>query len=50
MAYTLYLMTYGLDSVADVFGSLFAFAAGVLVIVLLLTRQNALPDTAGGIE
>jgi hypothetical protein len=104
VSYTLYLMTYGLDSVADVFGSLFAFAAGVLVIgsgvlprwlgwasilagilfflqgfglggvissfglvldligfvlflifvlvssVLLLTRQNALPDTAGGIE
>jgi hypothetical protein len=104
VSYTLYLMTYGLDSVGDVFGSLFAFAAGVLVIgsgvlprwlgwasilagilfflqgfglggvissfglvldligfvlflifvlvssVLLLTRQNALPDTAGGIE
>lgn len=104
VSYTLYLMTYGLDSVADVFGSLFAFAAGVLVIgsgvlprwlgwasilagilfflqgfglggvissfglvldligfvlflifvlvssVILLTRQNALPDTAGGIE
>ena len=104
VSYTLYLMTYGLDSVADVFGSLFAFAAGVLVIgsgvlprwlgwasilagilfflqgfglggvissfglvldligfvlflifvlvssVLMLTRQNALPDTAGGIE
>ena len=32
VSYTLYLMTYGLDSVADVFGSLFAFAAGVLVI------------------
>ena len=104
VSYTLYLMTYGLDSVADVFGSLFAFAAGVLVIgsgvlprwlgwasilagilfflqgfglggvissfglvldligfvlflifvlvssVLMLTRQNTLPDTAGGIE
>ena len=104
VSYTLYLMTYGLDSVADVFGSLFAFAAGVLVIgsgvlprwlgwvsilagilfflqgfglggviatfglvldligfvlflifvlvssVILLTRENALPDTAGGIE
>ena len=32
VSYTLYLMTYGLDSVGDVFGSLFAFAAGVLVI------------------
>ncbi len=30
-SYTLYLTTYALDSVADVFGSLFAFAAGVLV-------------------
>ena len=104
VSYTLYLMTYGLDSVGDVFGSLFAFAAGVLVIgsgvlprwlgwvsilagilfflqgfglggviasfglvldgiafvlflifvlvssVILLTRQNAVPDTAGAIE
>jgi hypothetical protein len=103
-SYTLYLMTFALDSVGDVFGSLFAFAAAVLVIgsgvlprwlgwvsilagimlflqgfglggviasfglvldgigfvlllifalvssVILLTRQNALPDTAGGIE
>ena len=32
VSYALYLMTYGLDSVADVFGSLFAFAAGALVI------------------
>ncbi len=32
MSYTLYLMTYGLDSVGDVFGSVFAVAAGVLVI------------------
>jgi len=104
VSYTLYLMTYGLDSVGDVFGSLFAFAAGMLVIgsgvlprwlgwvsilagilfflqafglggviasfglvldgiafvlflifvlvssVILLTRQNAVPDTAGAIE
>jgi hypothetical protein len=104
VSYTLYLMTYGLDSVGDVFGSLLAFSAGVLVIgsgvlprwlgwvsilagilfflqgfglggviasfglvldgiafvlfvifvlvssVILLTRQNAVPDTAGGIE
>jgi hypothetical protein len=32
LAYMLYLMTYGLDSVGDVFGSVFAVAAGVLVI------------------
>ena len=104
VSYALYLVTYGLDSVGDVFGSLFAFATGVLVIgsgvlprwlgwvsilagilfflqgfglggviasfglvldgiafvllvifvlvssVILLTRQNAVPDTAGGIE
>jgi hypothetical protein len=104
VSYALYLVTYGLDSVGDVFGSLFAFAAGVLVIgsgvlprwlgwvsilagilfflqgfglggviasfglvldgiafvlfvifvlvssVILLTRQNAVPDIAGGIE
>jgi hypothetical protein len=101
VSYTLYLMTYGLDSVGDVFGSLLALAAGVLVIgsgvlprwlgwvsilagilfflqafglggviasfglvldaiafvlfvifvlvssVILLTRQNAVPDAAG---
>jgi hypothetical protein len=104
VSYALYLMTYGLDSVGDVFGSLFACAAGVLVVgsgvlprwlgwvsilagilfflqgfglggviasfglvldgialvllvifvlvssVILLTRQNAVPGTAGGIE
>ena len=104
VSYTLYLMTFGLDSVGDVFGSLFAFAAGALVIgsgvlprwlgwapilagilfflqgfglggvtgsfglvldligfvlflifvlvssVILLTRKNALPHTAGGTE
>ncbi len=32
MSYTLYLMTFGLDSVGDVFGSLFAVAVGVLVL------------------
>jgi Domain of unknown function (DUF4386) len=104
VSYTLYLLTYGLDSVGDVFGSLFAFAAGLLVIgsgvlprwlgwasilagilfflqgfglggviasfglvldligfvlflifvlvssVILVTRKNALPHTAGGTE
>jgi Domain of unknown function (DUF4386) len=104
VSYTLWLMTYALDSVGDVFGSLFAFAAGLLVIgsgvlprwlgwvsilvgilfflqgfglggviasfglvldligfvlflifvlvssVILLTRENGRPDTAGGIE
>jgi hypothetical protein len=38
VSYTLYLMTYALDSVADVFGSVFAFAAGVLVF-----RSGVLP-------
>jgi hypothetical protein len=32
VSYTLYYMTYALDSVGDVFGSLFAVAAGVLVL------------------
>jgi len=32
VSYTLYLMTYALDSVGDVFGSLFAVAVGLLVI------------------
>lgn len=32
VAYGLYLMTFGVDSVGDVFGSLFAFAAGALVL------------------
>ena len=32
MAYALYLMTFGLDSAGDVLGSVFALAAGVLVI------------------
>jgi hypothetical protein len=38
ISYTLYLMTYALDSVGDIFGSLFAFAAGVLVL-----RSGVLP-------
>ena len=32
LSYALYLMTFAIDSVGDVFGSLFAVAAGVLVI------------------
>jgi hypothetical protein len=32
LAYALYLMTFAVDSVGDVFGSLFAVAAGILVI------------------
>jgi hypothetical protein len=42
LPYTLYLMTFALDSVGDVFGSLFAFAAGLLVI-----RSGALPGWLG---
>ena len=32
VSYTLYLMTFALDSIGDVFGSLFALATGLLVI------------------
>ena len=42
VSYTLYLMTYALDSVGDVFGSLFALAAGLLVI-----RSAVLPRSLG---
>lgn len=42
MSYMLYLMTYALDSVGDVFGSLFAFATGILVI-----RSRVLPRSLG---
>jgi hypothetical protein len=42
VSYTLYLMTFALDSVGDVFGSLFAFAAGLLVI-----RSGVLPRWLG---
>ncbi len=45
VSYTLYLVTYGLDSVGDVFGSLFAFAAGVLVI-----RGGVLPRWLGWVS
>jgi Domain of unknown function (DUF4386) len=42
IAYALYLLTYALDSVADVFGSLFALATGVL-----LLRSGVLPRWLG---
>lgn len=42
VSYTLYLLTYAVDSVADVFGSLFVLAAGVLVF-----RSGALPRWLG---
>jgi hypothetical protein len=42
LPYTLYLMTFALDSVGDVFGSLFALAAGLLVI-----RSAVLPRWLG---
>jgi Domain of unknown function (DUF4386) len=45
VSYTLYLMTYALDSVADVFGSLFAFAAGLLVL-----RSGVLPRWLGWVS
>jgi len=42
LTYTLYLMTFALESVGDVFGSLFAVAAGLLVI-----RSGVLPRWLG---
>jgi hypothetical protein len=45
VSYTLYLLTYAVDSVADVFGSLFALAAGVLVF-----RSGVLPPWLGWIS
>ena len=45
VSYTLYLMTFALDSVGDVFGSLFAFAAGLLVI-----RGGILPRWLGWVS
>src|SRR5271157_4128819 len=41
-SYTLYLMTFALESVGDVFGSLFAFATGALVL-----RSDVLPPWLG---
>jgi hypothetical protein len=42
MSYTLYLMTFALDSVGDVFGGLFVLATGILVI-----RGGVLPRWLG---
>ena len=42
LAYTLYLVTYALDSVGDVFGSLAAVAAGLLVM-----KSHVLPRWVG---
>lgn len=44
LAYTLYLVTYALDSVGDVFGSLAAVAAGLLVM-----KSGVLPRWLGWI-
>ncbi|HET7049340.1 MAG TPA: DUF4386 family protein [Solirubrobacteraceae bacterium] len=44
LSYTLYLVTYALDSVGDVFGSLAAVAAGVLML-----KSGALPRWLGWI-
>lgn len=45
VAYTLYLLTYALDSVGDVFGSLFTLATGILVI-----GSNVLPRWLGWVS
>jgi hypothetical protein len=45
LSYTLYLVTYALDSVGDVFGSLAAVAAGVLVM-----RNGVLPRWLGWVS
>ena len=45
VSYTLYLMTFALESVGDVFGSLFAFATGALVL-----RSRALPRWLGWVS
>jgi hypothetical protein len=44
-SYTLYLITFALDSVGDVFGSLFLLAAGLLVM-----RSGALPRWSGWVS
>jgi hypothetical protein len=42
VAYSLYLLTYAIDSVGDIFGSLFMFATGLLVL-----RSGLLPRWLG---
>lgn len=44
LSYTLYLLTFALDSVGDVFGSVFLVAAG-----LLIRRSHVLPGWLAGI-
>lgn len=49
LSYTLYLLTFALDSVGDVFGSVFLIAAGLLVIQSrVLPRWLAWISVAGG--
>jgi hypothetical protein len=45
LSYTLYFMTYALDSVGDVFGSLFMLATGLLVL-----RNGLLPRWLGWVS
>jgi hypothetical protein len=45
VSYSLYLMTYAFDSVADVFGSLFALATGLIVL-----KSGALPRWLGWVS
>ena len=50
LSYTLYLLTFALDSVGDVFGSVFLIAAGLLVIRSgILPRWLAWISIVGGI-
>ena len=45
LSYALYLVTFALDSVGDLFGSLFAFAAGLLVL-----ERRVLPRWLGWVS
>jgi hypothetical protein len=45
VSYTLYLVTFALDSVGDLFGSLFAFATGLLVL-----ERRVLPRWLGWVS
>jgi hypothetical protein len=44
-SYSLYLMTFALDSVGDIFGSLFALAAGLIIL-----RSGVLPRWLGWVS